>query len=121
MSQLVACPECKKHLQVPDDLIGKKVQCPECKATFTAKSPEEEEAPARTGTGIAKTTSSKKADWDKEDKEDKRDDEDDRGSRSSSRSRRRDNDDDYDDDDDFRSRRSSRRSRYSSRGRFVPH
>ena len=36
MSQLIACPDCQKQLQVPDDLIGKTVQCPECKHTFAA-------------------------------------------------------------------------------------
>ena len=42
MAHLITCPECKKNLQVPDDLIGKKVQCPECKHTFTAQVETEE-------------------------------------------------------------------------------
>ena len=45
MAQLVACPECQKHLQVPDELLGKRVQCPECKHTFTATVAEVGKAP----------------------------------------------------------------------------
>jgi hypothetical protein len=37
MSLLITCPECAKHLQVPENLLGKTVQCPECKHTFTAE------------------------------------------------------------------------------------
>jgi DNA-directed RNA polymerase subunit M/transcription elongation factor TFIIS len=37
MAHLISCPECAKHLQVPEDLIGSKVQCPECQHTFTAE------------------------------------------------------------------------------------
>ena len=40
MAQLITCPECNKHLQVPEELLGKRVQCPECKHTFTAASEE---------------------------------------------------------------------------------
>ena len=36
MAQLIKCPECQKSLQVPEDLLGTTVQCPECKITFTA-------------------------------------------------------------------------------------
>jgi hypothetical protein len=41
MSHLMTCPECNKHLQVPDDLIGQQVQCPECRHTFIATLPHE--------------------------------------------------------------------------------
>jgi phage FluMu protein Com len=34
---LIACPECGKHLQVPGDLMGEKVQCPECNENFVAE------------------------------------------------------------------------------------
>ncbi len=120
MSQLVACPDCKKHLQVPDDLIGKKVQCPECKHTFTAKSPDEEEVKSSVSTTPSKVpATTKKASWDKDD------DEDDRPSKSGKKKRQ--DDDDYDvadkDDDDVdddRPRRSKRR-RSSNRGNFVAH
>lgn len=37
MAHLIACPECTKELQVPDDLLGTTVQCPECKHTFSAQ------------------------------------------------------------------------------------
>jgi hypothetical protein len=40
MAVLIACPECNKYLQLPDSLIGKKVQCPKCKDTFIAERPE---------------------------------------------------------------------------------
>ena len=40
MSQLIVCSECKKHLQVPDELVGRTVQCPECKHTFIAAAPD---------------------------------------------------------------------------------
>ena len=33
----VACPECKKELSAPDDLIGRTVACPRCKNRFTAQ------------------------------------------------------------------------------------
>lgn len=37
MPEIVKCPECERTLRVPDDLLGKPVRCPSCKATFTAK------------------------------------------------------------------------------------
>jgi hypothetical protein len=109
--------------------MGKRVQCPECKGTFTAKSPDEDPPPpSKPGTSISKPPPSKKAEWDKDD-----DDDDDRGSRSG-RSKRRDDDDDdrgsrsgrskrrdYDDDDDDEDDRRSRRSRRSSRPRYTAH
>jgi hypothetical protein len=105
MSQLVSCPECKKHLQVPDELLGKRVQCPECKHTFTAKSAdEEEEEPSKTGTTISKAPPSKRREEPEEEEE-----------RPSRRSSRRDDDDDDIDDIPRRSRRRS------SRGNYVPH
>src|SRR5262245_19576010 len=30
----VPCPQCGKVLRAPDDLGGRKVQCPSCRATF---------------------------------------------------------------------------------------
>jgi predicted Zn finger-like uncharacterized protein len=36
MPENVRCPECERNLRVPDDLLGKLVRCPSCKATFTA-------------------------------------------------------------------------------------
>jgi predicted Zn finger-like uncharacterized protein len=36
MPEIVQCPECQRKLKVPDNLLGKKVKCPTCGATFTA-------------------------------------------------------------------------------------
>jgi hypothetical protein len=35
----ITCPECKKQLKGPEELIGKKIRCKSCKATFTVKAP----------------------------------------------------------------------------------
>lgn len=35
-SELIECPACKHALRVPENLFGKTVRCPECKAHFTA-------------------------------------------------------------------------------------
>jgi len=105
MAHLLTCPECGKNLQVPENLLGSRVQCPECQHTFTATLPEEESAPSK-----HKETSDPPA-WNKKDtgvgvsKKTKRRDDDDR--------RRRD-----DDDDDFDDRPSRRRS--SGRGDDKP-
>jgi predicted Zn finger-like uncharacterized protein len=108
MSQLVSCPECSKHLQVPDDLIGKKVQCPECKHTFTATAPEES---TKISTTPSKPPPSKAPAWDK-------DDDDERSSKSESKPKKRREEDDEDDDDE-RPRRRRRSS--SGRGDYMPH
>ena len=118
MTELVACPECKKHLQVPEDLIGKKVQCPECKHTFTASISEPEEANTSTATATADSKTSKKPAWEKSNGALQKSSD----SKSSKRKQNKDDDeDDRDDDDDDRpSRRRSRRSSRRS-GYFVPH
>ncbi|MBI2807182.1 MAG: hypothetical protein HYX68_19545 [Planctomycetes bacterium] len=123
MSQLIACPECKKHLQVPDELMGKKVQCPECKHTFTATAPGEGDH-SKTGTTSSAPPPPPPSSpaWEKDD------------DRSSSKGRKRsddgydiekrrdDDDDDDEDDDDRPRRRKRRRSSYPvSRGNYVPH
>jgi hypothetical protein len=38
MKTIVSCPECRRDLQVPDELLGRSVQCPDCKHPFTAQS-----------------------------------------------------------------------------------
>lgn len=130
MSQLITCPECSKHLQVPDNLIGKKVQCPECKHTFTAAESAPTEVVSSAGTTASKpkpsaastpsSAAKKKASWETDD-----DEEEDTRSRKSKppTKRRRDNDDDDDDDDDYDDRRSRSRSRRrSSYGdHYIPH
>jgi hypothetical protein len=122
MSQLVACPDCSKNLQVPDDLMGKKVQCPECKSTFTAETPDEDESRTATTATPAKPTPSKNvpakaAAWDKNSHHDD-DEDDDRDSRPKKRKKY---DDDDDDDDDRRDSRRRRRRMANSRGHYTAH
>ena len=120
MSQLVACPECTKHLQVPDNLMGKKVQCPECKHTFVAQTPDEEDVP-RTGLTSSKSQPQSAPAWDKKSSSSKKnrdDDDDDEDDDRKSRKKKRDRDDD---DDDDRPRRRSKRSSSRGRGDYAPH
>jgi hypothetical protein len=103
-SELVSCPECRRTLRAPDELIGKMVKCPSCGETFTANlaartpspPPDTEVRPARTG------RVSRDGD----------DDEDDRPRRRRARSRR-----DDDEEDDARPRR--RRDLVPHRGGAV--
>ena len=41
--QVTKCPNCAESLEVPDDLVGTKVKCPDCKKSFVAEVEEEEE------------------------------------------------------------------------------
>jgi len=130
MSQLIACPECNKHLQVPADLMGKAVQCPECKHTFTAAEP----PPKNVSTDTTASTPAKTAEWDrktssatgKKRKTGKDDDEKKDGDSYDVEERDDDDDDrdrDRDDDDDReeRKRRRRRRERPSRRSYGAPH
>jgi hypothetical protein len=130
MSQLIACPECNKHLQVPADLMGKAVQCPECKHTFTAAEP----PPKNVSTDTTASTPAKTAEWDrktssatgKKRKTGKDDDEKKDGDSYDVEDRDDDDDDrdrDRDDDDDReeRRRRRRRRERPSRRSYGAPH
>lgn len=125
MAELIACPDCKKHLQVPEDLLGKTVQCPECKHTFTAALPGAPES-------VTQTVPSKPAgpaEWDKKissatgkrrkgnDENDTRED----GDGYSVEKRDEDDDDDDRDHDDDEPRRRRRRRRSSSGGYYAPH
>ena len=95
MSHLIVCSECNKHLQVPDELIGKTVQCPECKHTFTAAV--DEPRPIKPlPPPLAEDTEEKFVHENKKSRRRKDDDDDD------------DNQDDEDDDDRPRSRRTRR-------------
>jgi hypothetical protein len=38
----ISCPSCKGAVRVPEDLLGKRVQCPRCQATFVAEVAEEQ-------------------------------------------------------------------------------
>src|SRR5262249_14954782 len=52
---ILTCPTCSKSLKIPDELLGKKVKCSACLATFTAEEPvqkpaeRDEERPRRRG------------------------------------------------------------------------
>jgi len=35
-TEVIACPACRHIVRIPADWLGQTVQCPECKATFTA-------------------------------------------------------------------------------------
>jgi hypothetical protein len=37
MPETMPCPHCKSELALPDDLLGKEVQCPNCRQTFPAE------------------------------------------------------------------------------------
>ena len=63
MSHLITCPECKKQLQVLDDLVGKMVQCPECRHTFTAAAPDADDNDAETT--AAEPVASKEPEWER--------------------------------------------------------
>jgi hypothetical protein len=39
MPEIIACPTCDKKLNLPDQLLGKKVKCPGCKEMFVANAP----------------------------------------------------------------------------------
>ena len=96
MAHMITCPECKKHLQVPDELVGSQVQCPECQHTFTAQDDVEKvsvSAKASKPPSLP-VPAKKEAKWEVEDLDDDR-------------------------DDDRPSRRGKRRK--SLRGDFVPH
>jgi len=42
----INCPSCKGAVRVPEELLGKRVQCPRCEAKFVAEADDEEPAPA---------------------------------------------------------------------------
>ena len=130
MSHLITCPECTKHLQVPDELIGKKVQCPECKHAFVAKAEVETVSVSTKPSATSKSSPApppppppkKKAAWDSKDDEEEEESEKmgDDAYDVKKKKRSRDDDDD-DDDDDGRSRKSRRRKRSSYRSHYMPH
>jgi len=39
MATIIKCPTCKRALEVPNELMGKRVKCPGCKMIFTATPP----------------------------------------------------------------------------------
>jgi hypothetical protein len=40
MAVFVSCPDCGRPLRVPDELLGRKVRCPQCKVMFVASTAE---------------------------------------------------------------------------------
>jgi hypothetical protein len=46
-SELIRCPSCARDLRLPDHLLGRRVKCPTCQATFTAAAPAPTTPPAR--------------------------------------------------------------------------
>jgi hypothetical protein len=38
MTVIIECPYCQDELEIPENILGKKVQCPICAETFTAHS-----------------------------------------------------------------------------------
>lgn len=109
-AELVSCPECKRKLRVPNDLVGKQVKCPTCGQTFTAD-PAEHSPPTPPPTADEKPARTSKVGRDEEEdrsrrraREDDDDDDEDRSRRRRALSGR-------DDDDDDRPRRRSRYSR----------
>jgi hypothetical protein len=36
MATVIACPTCRQQLQIPAEMLGKAVQCPQCRHIFTA-------------------------------------------------------------------------------------
>ena len=53
----IQCPSCAKRLNVPDNLLGKRVKCPACKEGFVA----EETPPAKSTEAIAPGSPKKSA------------------------------------------------------------
>jgi MFS family permease len=59
MAELLSCPACHRQLQVPDELLGQTVHCPDCKHPFVARgassgvtaSPSAGSPPVPTGAG----------------------------------------------------------------------
>lgn len=103
MAETVACPSCQRQLQVPEQYLGQKVQCPECRHMFvaTTTSVSAHPPPASAPSPAGNTGTSKPRRYD--------DDGDDETPR-----RRRDLDDD---DDDFEEFHHPGRLR----NRFTPH
>jgi predicted Zn finger-like uncharacterized protein len=43
----ITCPECAKHFQVPEDILGRKIRCKNCGKAFVAKRAEDVNLPAK--------------------------------------------------------------------------
>jgi DNA-directed RNA polymerase subunit M/transcription elongation factor TFIIS len=98
MPVTIACPNCGAHLEAPDDIEGKKVQCKRCGERFRAHPVDEGEPPARGAAESARKSRSRPAVDDG--------DEDERPSRRTGKTSR--GREDGDEDDRDRPRRHSR-------------
>lgn len=113
MATITSCPKCAKQVQVPDELIGKRVQCPECKNVFvaevagTAVSTTPKKSSPGTSSSAPPPLPPSTPEWEKPRSRsvDDEDEEDDRPRKK--KSRRRADDDDEDDDRPSRRRRNN--------------
>ncbi|HZZ77926.1 MAG TPA: hypothetical protein VFE62_05385 [Gemmataceae bacterium] len=96
MTEIVTCPQCQRKLQVPENYIGRQVQCPECETTFEAATTAIS-APPRANTPAPLPESTERR---------RRDD-------------RYDHEDDDDDIDDIRQHRINRNSLVPHRGTLI--
>ncbi len=53
MSVTIQCPACESAVSLPDQLVGKKVKCPQCEGTFVATPPASAPADAPVEVGAA--------------------------------------------------------------------
>ncbi len=51
MPAIIPCPKCGRQIRIADELLGKRVRCPQCSATFVVE-PVDEEGPAPAGTAV---------------------------------------------------------------------
>ena len=109
-ADLVSCPECRRQLRVPEELVGQQVKCPTCGHVFIANL-EAPPPPRPEDESLQRPREASRRTADEDDDrprrrpryDDEEDDEDDRPFRR--RSRYDDEDDDYDDDRPRRRRR----------------
>lgn len=100
MAEIFTCANCQRKLQIPEQFLGQKVQCPECGHMFIAASASVSAEPLPTSTPAARASSTSSARQGGDDDDIPR--------------RRRNR---FGDDDDFDDIDSSRRIRQN----FVPH
>ncbi len=111
--ELVTCPQCRKKLRVPEELLGKQVKCPTCTEVFTADPSHAAEPLPPSEEPVPPPAARRRANDDPAEPRPRPsrvvDDEDDDDRPRRRRLRAEDDDDDDDDDDDYRRRRRRRR------------
>jgi hypothetical protein len=75
MPALIRCPTCRRKLRVPDELLARNVECPDCRAVFVAEVESEDVEPAAPRARTAATRSSSTIEIETDDRRDE-DDED---------------------------------------------